>query len=271
MTEPVPVPHGAVAKAAQAAVALERAADGVADELAFLQAAVRARDAEIERLQEVCDDRQLVIDDLTAHSATYRDAAEQRAALLAALDVELNRMRGELERAVAERSAALATAEAAARTLDEERLRARFDASERDSGLRAAHRDAEALRARNAVLEEALAIRAELIEQLQTACDERLTVMERLSTEINQLHRNAEARELQLETVAAGGSSRAQVPDDTDWRGIAEERERSLREVSAEAERRSVLLAEVTAALEGRTQEVEDLRRRLTRVLSSPS
>jgi hypothetical protein len=50
--------------------------------------------------------------------------------------------------------------------------------------------------------------------------------------------------------------------DGTNWRNIAEQRQTALEGLSKEAERRAVLLAEVTAALQDRTREVEELRRR---------
>jgi DNA repair exonuclease SbcCD ATPase subunit len=254
MTDSSPVnPRRAAEQAAQAAAAIRRAADGAADELAFLHAGLCAREAELQRLQEVCEDRQRVIDALTEHAATYRRAAEERAGLLAALDVDLGRLRDDLERVSGEHRAALAAAQEATRALDEERLQIRFTAQEREAELRAAHRDAEALRTRADGLESALVARANLIAQLHTACDERLAVIERLSAEVNGLRRVAGERGLRLDA------------NDVDWRALAEERERALRQLAAEAERRSVLLAEVTVALEGRGREVEDLRKRLAR------
>ena len=241
---PSPVnPRRAAEQAAHAAAAIRRAADGATDELAFLHGALAARDAELERLQDVCDERQRVIDDLTEHSTTYRRAAEERAGLLAALDVDLQRLRDDLERETAERRNAVAAAQEAVKALDEERLRIRFNAQDREAELRAALRDTDALRTRAEGLESALAARAKLIEELQAACDERLAVIERF-----------------------GQPPPADGTDGTvDWRAVAEERERALHALSAEAERRAVLLAEVTAALEGRGREVEDLRRRLAR------
>ncbi|MDB5072814.1 MAG: hypothetical protein JWM87_3925 [Candidatus Eremiobacteraeota bacterium] len=272
-------------KAAEAAAALERAADGVSEELVVLQAEVAARDAEVERLQEICDDRLRVIDELGEHAATYRRAAEDRAGLVAALDFDLQRVRADLERAERERNDALAAAEAATLALDDERQRARLLAGERDAELRTAHRDAQTLRSRVEVLENALAARAGLVEELQAACDQRLRVIAGLTEEVETLRRVAEERRLLLETnearyrereaaaaaaeiaaaEAAGRDPGEAAGDGVDWRALAEERERALHEVSAEAERRAVLLAELTAALEGRTREVEGLRKRLSR------
>jgi chromosome segregation ATPase len=266
---------------AAAVAAIERAVDGATEELAVLHAEVAARDGELERLQEICDDRQRVIDELGDHAATYRRAAEERAGLVAALDFELQRLREDLERAEREKTAAISASEAAVLALDEERQRARMASGERDAELRAALREAEALRARAETLETALAARVSLIDELQSACDElqsacdeRLTAIEQLSAEIASLRVIAAERGDLLEANEARYRAReselaarddALVNDGIDWRNLAEDRERALNELAVEAERRSVLLAEVTAALEGRTREVEDLRKRLTR------
>ena len=247
--------------AAEAAAALERAADGAAEELAVLHAEVSARDAEVERLQEICDDRQRVIEELGEHAATYRRAAEDRAGLVAALDFDLQRLRADLERAERGRNDALAAAEAATLALDDERQRARLLAGERDAELRAAHRDAEMLRGRIDALENALAARVTLIEELQAACDERLGVMSQLSDEIGALRLVAEERRLLLETNEVRYRERAAAPppepanDGVDWRVVADERRRALDDVSAEAERRAALIAELTAALEALRRE----------------
>src|ERR1700686_5468218 len=82
--------------AAEAAAAIERAVDHATEELAVLHARITARDAEIERLQDICDDRQRVIQDLSAHADTYRRAAEERAALVATLDFDLQRLQADL-------------------------------------------------------------------------------------------------------------------------------------------------------------------------------
>jgi hypothetical protein len=86
--------------------------------------------------------------------------------------------------------------------------------------------------------------RQSVIDTLQRACDERLELIERLS---------AQAEAARAEFAAAN--------DGVDWRAVAMEREAALERVSVEAERRSALLADLTAALHDRTQEVEDLRR----------
>jgi capsule polysaccharide export protein KpsE/RkpR len=88
--------------------------------------------------------------------------------------------------------------------------------------------------------------RLQIIETLQEACDERLALIERLSREIKRLHGtgNAEA-----------------AADGVDWQAVALEREAALERLSAEAERRSVLLADLTAALHDRTEELDHLRR----------
>jgi|GEM_PF-6484872 len=260
----------AAARAAEAAAAIERAADGATEQIGVLQAQIAARDAELERLRDVCDDRQRVIDELGDHVVTYRHAAEERAALVASLDFELQRLRDELARAERARNDAVAAAHA----LDEERQRTRLAAGQRDVELRAALRETESLQARIAMFEEALAARAGVIDELHAACEERLAMIEQLSDAIGALRLVAEERLVVLESNEAqyraqetlrGGAAHAGENDRIDWRGIAQERERALQELAAEAERRSVLLAEVTSALEGRTREAEDLRKRLTR------
>ena len=416
MAKTVPANNRTAAqRAADAAASLRRAADGAAEKLAVLKAELAARDAELERLREVCNERRRIIDELTEHAAAYRAAAEERAGLVAALDAEVQllrraiedertRTRAELaqrdahvrevrrageaaatrasglddaltararlidelqatceerlaliETAEQERGAALAAAGTAQRALEEERARARFELAQREALLREAQRVAgevasrvpvldEALEARARliaelqatcderlalieaaesargdalaaaesaqraleaerasarfelaqrdaqlreaervaaevggrvpVLSEALEQRARLIEQLQATCDERLAAMETLAEETAMLRLVAEERALLIEAneakyralEAQAAALGAGPQDHVDWRRIAEERERALRELAAEAERRSVLLADVTAALEGRTREVEDLRRRLTSV-----
>ena len=261
------------ARVAEAAVAIERAADGATEQIGVLQAQVASRDTEVERLQDVCDDRQRVIDELSEHVSTYRRAAEERAALVASLDFELQRLREELLRADSARNDANAEAETAVNALDEERQRTRLLSAKRDAELRAAQRETEAFRTRIGVFEHALAARAAVIDELHVACEERLAMIERLSEEVGSLRLVAEERLIVIEsneakyraaeTVRDGAAEAAR--DGVDWRGIAEERARALQEIGAEAERRSVLLAEVTSALEGRTREVEDLRKRLTR------
>ncbi|HYW54538.1 MAG TPA: hypothetical protein VE826_11240 [Dongiaceae bacterium] len=267
-----PTGEAAAARVAEAAVAIERAADGVTEQIVVLQAQVAARDAELERLQDVAGDRQRVIDELSGSAATYRRAAEERAALVAALDFELQRMRDDLLAADRRRNDAIAAAETAVQALDEERQRTRATSSQRDAELRAAQRETESLRAHIAVLQDALTARGALIEELHSACEERLAAIDRLSDELAAIRHVAEERLVLIETNEAQYRAQealregaAHAADGIDWRSIADERERALQEVSAEAERRSVLLAELTSALEGRTREAEDLRKRLTR------
>ncbi len=263
----------AAARAAEAAAAIERAADGATEQIGVLRAEVAARDAELARLQTIADDRQRVIDELSGHVSTFRRAAEERAALVASLDFELQRLREDLLRAERASNAAVAAAETAVSALDEERQRTRLATGQRDADLRAAQRETESLRARVDVYEHALAARADLIEELNSACEERLKMIEQLSVEIGSLRLVAEERLILLEGNEAKYRARETLrdgvagadDDGVDWRSIAHERERALQDVAAEAERRSVLLAEVTSALEGRTREVEDLRKRLTR------
>ena len=355
MNDPWDKPQPVAKKAAAAAAAIGRAVDGVAEELALLKVQIALRNAEIERLQETCDQRQRVIDELTGHADMYRRAAEDRAELVASIDFELQQQRSELGRLESARDEAVAKADSALLALDEERARARKAIKEREAASRAGRRDAEAVRSRADVLEAALATRAalidelqetcaerlaameqvsaemeslravaeergllvetneqnhraqatlraqelaaaqqavgvlreratmlesaltarsSLIDELQQACDERLAAIERLSGEIESLRTIAEERRLLVEAneqhYRAREAERAAINgratrDDTDWRALADEREHALQELSAEAERRAVLLAELTAALEGRTREVEDLRKRLTR------
>ena len=257
---------------AGAAVAIERAADGASEQIAVLQAQVAARDVELERLHDVCDDRQRVIDELSGHVSTYRRAAEERAALVASLDFEVQRLRNDLLAAERARNEAIVKAETAESVLDEERQRTRLTSGRRDADVRAAQREAELLRARVDMFENALAARASVIDELHAACAERLEMIEKLSEESASLRIVAEERLSVLESNEARyrvqetlRDAGAAADDGVDWRAVAEERERALQDVANEAERRSVLLAEVTSALEGRTREAEDLRKRLSR------
>ena len=308
MIEPAPVKvRRGGEKAAAAAAALERAADRATEELAVLQSEIAARDEEIGRLLEACEDRQNVIAEIGEQAAAYRRAAEGRAAQVAALEFDLERVRRDLERSERERNDALAAAELATHALDDERRRATLAAHEHDATLRDAQRETESQRARAEMLEGALNARASLIDELQAACDARMADVERLTREVDALRLVAEERRLLLDANEAAVRARladverltreidelrlvaderrllldandaayrareAQyaahtcpaLDEGTDWRAIAAERERALTEINAEAERRAVLLAEVTAALDGRVREVEDLRKRL--------
>jgi chromosome segregation ATPase len=242
-------------------------------ELCAAQREVAVRDAELKRLHDVCDDQQRVIDELGGHVSTYRHAAEERAVLLATLDFELQRVRDDLLAAERARNDAVAKADTAVNVLDDERQRTQLTSAQREAELRAAQRETELLRARADVLEHALAARAAVIDELHAACAERLEMIERLSAESASLRivaeerlsviESNEAKYRAQETLRNGAAAAAE--DGVDWRAIAQERERALHEIAAEAERRSVLLAEVTSALEGRTREAEELRKRLTR------
>jgi chromosome segregation ATPase len=273
MTDPTSTSTGtAVGAAAQAAAAIARAVDAAAEQIAILSADVAARDGQIEQLQEICDDRQRVIVEVGEHAQTYRRAAEERAGLVAALDFEVGRLRADLARLELERDQAVSAAAAAVLALDEERDRTRMVRAQNAADLRAAQRDAESVRARAGVLEEALAARSRLIDELQSACEERLALVDGLGAEVTSLRAVAEERLLLIEAnesryrareaqLAAAGETRA---DGVDWRAIAEERASALQDVTVEAERRAVLLAELTSALEGKTHEIDDLRKRLT-------
>jgi DNA repair exonuclease SbcCD ATPase subunit len=258
----------AVAVATNATAALDQQRHEVA--VAFAE--VAARDAARERLQEVCDERDRLIQELNERCSDLRRAAEERAGMAATLQEEVQRLRREVDRIERERSRTATSSEAAALAFEEERQRVRLLCGEHDAALRDALRSVETLRARIAILEEAVTGRAGVIVELQAACDERLALIGRLSDEIEALRNIAEERRLLLESNDA--TRRVwQAPDDrpegtdgtTDWRAVAGERKRALDAITAEAERRAVLLADVTAALEGRTRENEELRGRVTR------
>jgi chromosome segregation ATPase len=258
----------AVDAAKHAAEALERQRH----EFAVVFAEVAARDAARERLQEVCDERDRLIQELSERCTGYRRAAEERAGMAAALQEDVQHARRELERIAHERDRTLAAAETSALAFEEERQRVRLLCGQHDAALQDALRAGESLRERVAVLEDGLSARAGTIGELQAACDERLALIGRLSAEVELLRNVAEERLLLLESnlalirsaepAAAAGSG---ADDAVDWRAVADERKRALDAVHAEAERRAVLLADVTAALEGRTRENEELRGRLTR------
>lgn len=258
----------ATAAAKHATEALERQRH----EFAVVFAEVQARDAARERLQAVCDERDRLIQELDERCTEYRRAAEERAGAAAALEEELREARRELERIARERDRTMAAAETSALAFEEERQRVRLLCGQHDAALRDALRAGESLRERIAVLEEGLTARAALIGDLQAACDERLGLIGRLSAEVESLRSVAEERLLLLESNLALQSAPAPAvaaqsgaDDGVDWRAVADERKRALDAVHAEAERRAVLLADVTAALEGRTRENEELRGRLTR------
>ncbi len=233
-------------------------------EFAVAFAEVAARDAARDSLQDVCDERDRLIQDLDEHCAAYRRAAEERAGLAATAHEEVQRLRHDLEQIERERGRLATEAETAAHAFEEERQRVRLLRSEHEAALRDALRTSESLRARIGMFEEALTGRARVIDELQTACEERLVLIGRLSDEMESLRNLAEERRLLLEQNQTQGSKPSSA-DATDWRAVAAERKLALEHVSAEAERRAVLLAEVTAALEGRTRENEELRGRLTR------
>jgi hypothetical protein len=88
--------------------------------------------------------------------------------------------------------------------------------------------------------------RQQTIDDLQQACDERLALIHRLNAEIDLLR---------------AGNSITAPADGVDWKELALQREAALERLSAEAERRSVLLAELTAALHERNEEVGKLQR----------
>lgn len=242
---------------------VEQAADAAVVELARLQAELADRETRLQQLRDTCEERQQVIERLSKDVAVFQKAADDRAQVIAKLDaalqrarqgpvesrpaVDLDAVRGQLEerlreidRVTRERDTLALSAETAARALEDERLRALFAGQQREAELLQSHREVETLRARVQSLSDTLTSRGEIIAHLQHACDERLAVIQRLSADL--------------------GESRAD--DGVDWRAIAQERESALASLSAEAERRAVLLAEVTAALQDRSCEIEDLRKR---------
>jgi chromosome segregation ATPase len=242
MIDPAPVnPRRSAAKAAHAAAAIARAADGATEELAVLQAEIETRDIEIGRLLETCDDRQKVIADLGEQAAAYRRAAEGRAALAAALDFDVQRLRRDLERAQAERNDALAAAELATHALDDERRRATLAAHEHDAALRAARGETETLRTRTEMLDAALAARASLVEELQSACDERLAAGESLSREIEALRSHVDV----LDTTLA---ARARLIEEL--QSACDERLAAVENLSAEVDSLRLIAEERRQLLE---------------------
>jgi hypothetical protein len=260
--------------------------DAPSDALAAeLEWAARGAAAEIEELrqrvadlQRACDDRGGVIADLRSALEGARDVANQRAEAVAALEAALTAARARAESAEAERTAhderlailrREAIAEVAAARADADLLRAREGESviasravidelqrvcdermaliERLTGeTDAVRRDAEAMRrnmdlARARQGEELLAARA-LSNELQQACDERLALIEQLTAEIHLL------RERVARAEADAAAQRA-----------------TTQQLTLDSERRTVLLADLTAAFEDKVREVEHLRGALPR------
>lgn len=122
-----------------------------------------------------------------------------------------------------------------------------------DLRVRLAEREARVARLRATCAE-----RQKVIDTLREACDERLALIEQLSKEVDALR-----------AAQPPATSTAPSPPPTahgiDWHAVALEREAAFERLSAEAERRSVLLAELTAALHDRTEEADQLRRSRTR------
>ena len=199
----------------------------VQDELADNERVIAEHAARIEMLQAAADERAEVIAVL---DRAVKEAHEF--ALDSVANVHYQEVRAERDELLAR----VRNAEAAVQALADERA-ARETLEERLSQSR---QETQALRAELQPLYKELDARAAVIAELKGACDERLAVIERMTAE-----RNA-------------------VPpsDGVDWRALAEERAAALDTLSREAEKRSVLLAEVTAALQDRTREVEDARSR---------
>jgi DNA repair exonuclease SbcCD ATPase subunit len=238
-------------KGADPAGVVEQAAEAALTEIARLREDLVDRETRLEQLREVCEQRAQVITKLDdALKRARQNAAEARPPVdVAAIRAQLEGGLREIDRARRERDELALAAETARRELEDERLRTLIGAQQREAELLQARRDAESMRARVESLNGTLTARTVIIAELQQACEERLALIERLSHE--------------LEAHVVAKPQPVTAPDDgVDWRRIAEERDAALTALSAEAEQRAVLLAEVTAALQDRTLEIEDLRKR---------
>ena len=234
---------------------------GTAAELA----AQRARAAD---LQRECDRRSTVIEDLERYVITLRTAADERIAAIGTLDTTLRQERERfalvdvelevLRRTCDERSAVirrLADENEGLRSIAEERAKL-LEFNESAYAQRAAH---------NADWRAVADARGDELVALQQACEERSALIERLAAENEALHAVAEERATLLEFNESAYAQRE--ARHADWRGVAEERERALTATAHEAERRAVLLADLTAAYEAKVREVEELRGLVPRAL----
>jgi chromosome segregation ATPase len=191
--------------------------------------AVREIDAlrkQVAELQRTCDERNAVIADLRAGTEQLREIAEERASAIATLDAALTAAQVRLATAVAERQA------------EHERLgvlRREYQAE-----LDAARREGAVLRTRLEQRENDLRLRA-IADELQRVCDERLALIEQLSAEMDSLHAVAQERAALLAANEAAFRAREA-------------------ELIAEGERRTALLADLTAAFESKVREIEVLR-----------
>lgn len=249
-------------------VPIDDTAHDIVGEIEALSTELERRDAELAALERAREESQGVIAELRAQVDMYHSVADERAAVIATLDQALISTRvtcadhpDEIARLTRERDALTLSAEAASRAFEDERLRGRLSTQQLDAALKSAQRELASVQSRFEALEASLVSRGEVVAMLQTTCDERMAVIERLSVEVDSLRQVAEDRGRLLAELSAPSEAGA-----FDWQAVAEERERALTALSAEAEHRAVLLAELTAALEARSLEVEELRKRPTRV-----
>jgi hypothetical protein len=216
--------------------AMQVRVEGVADE----------RDAERERVAALR--REYAADLRTARQEAdlLRGQLEQRQSELGAQAVadELQRVCDErlalIERLSAEVDALRVVAHERAALLEAADARVAALRREHEADLRAARQEAELLRGRLEQRESQAGAEA-IADELQRICDERLALIERLSAD--------------LEALRAVAHERAQLLEIND--AAFREREATL---VAEAERRTVLLADLTAAFEAKVREVEELR-----------
>lgn len=201
---------------------------------------------DLEMLQDELADNQRVIAEHATRLEMLQTAADERAEVIAVLDRAVKEAHEfaldsvanvHFQEVRAERDELLQRAAHA----EAELLAGREQLEE---ALSQSRQETQAVRAELQTLYEVLDARATVIAELKRACDERLAVIERMTAE----------REV------------APPIDGVDWRALAEERAVALDTLSREAEKRSVLLAQVTAALQDRTREVEDARGRRGRM-----
>jgi hypothetical protein len=237
---------------------------------------------EIALLQEQLADREHTLLEYTNRLDLLQGAADERAQVIMVLDKALNDERRAgvgsvpksqfdelsaearslseyLDRAVREREALAVEKRVWEKDFESERLRVQRAAQQQEAELTRKHnREMQAVEAKIQPLYDALEARSAVIAELKQACDDRLTIVETLTAEIASLRvRESLPAERALPVVTD-----VVARDGTNWRNIAEQRQTALEGLSKEAERRAVLLAEVTAALQDRTREVEELRRR---------
>ena len=237
---------------------------------------------EIALLQEQLADRDHTLLESTNRLDLLQRAADERAQVIMVLDKALNderrvtaesvpkthydellaeasSLREYLDCATREREALAVEKSVLAKDFEDERPRlARVAQQQEAERTRKHNREIQVLEAKIQPLYDALEARSAVIAELKQACDDRLAIVENLTTEIAELRArenlpSAPAMPLATDVIVRGGP---------DWRAVAEQRQAALEGLSKEAERRAVLLAEVTAALQDRTREVEEFRRR---------